>query len=294
MSLCPPQVIYSGRKLYKTLHLHSSTRNSWRNQWLRLVTQPRNLFWRGSHWRLSNGWKLIQSTSKNLNKFVSGGPWHFRPHSGCATGCGRSKKTAIVRYSMRRGCAARHTTKGATGQLYHPKFSTTSYKHFASTWKYQLIAAYACAGGWIVEKSTFSQSSWCAVLRDSIRWNDWSWQWFPVTLASSTDCICSLSWQGTHGNRRSLGRSSVLYSYLHSHRCSHYLWKIGKWLLGTRHGVDEMQNCANGRCNGGGRIRNDVVALIKQIAPEVVSIHCVIHREALVAKKLGNEEDITK
>jgi len=55
-----------------------------------------------------------------------------------------------------------------------------------------------------------------------------------------------------------------------------------------------MQNCANGRCNGGGRIRNDVVALIKQIAPEVVSIHCVIHREALVAKKLGNEEDITK
>jgi len=37
-------------------------------------------------------------------------------------------------------------------------------------------------------------------------------------------------------------------------------------------------------------IRNDVVALIKQVAPEVVSIHCVIHREALVAKKLGNEE----
>jgi len=38
-------------------------------------------------------------------------------------------------------------------------------------------------------------------------------------------------------------------------------------------------------------IRNDVVALIKQVAPEVVSIHCVINREALVAKKLGNEEE---
>jgi len=40
-------------------------------------------------------------------------------------------------------------------------------------------------------------------------------------------------------------------------------------------------------------IRNDVVALIKQVAPEVVSIHSDIHREALVAKKLGNEEEIT-
>jgi len=40
-------------------------------------------------------------------------------------------------------------------------------------------------------------------------------------------------------------------------------------------------------------IRNDVVALIKQVAPELVSIHCVIHREALVVKKLGNEEEIT-
>ena len=51
-----------------------------------------------------------------------------------------------------------------------------------------------------------------------------------------------------------------------------------------------MENCAHGRCKGDGRIRNDGVALIKQVAPEVVSIHCVIHREALVAKKLGNEE----
>jgi len=57
--------------------------------------------------------------------------------------------------------------------------------------------------------------------------------------------------------------------------------------------VVEMQKCAHGRCKGGGRIRNDVVALIKQVAPEIVSIHCVIHREASVAKKLGNEEKIT-
>ena len=28
-----------------------------------------------------------------------------------------------------------------------------------------------------------------------------------------------------------------------------------------------------------------VVALIKQVAPEVVSVHCILHREALVAKK---------
>jgi len=52
--------------------------------------------------------------------------------------------------------------------------------------------------------------------------------------------------------------------------------------------VVEIQNCAHGRCNGDGRIRNDV-ALIKQVAPEVVSIRCVIHCEALVAKKLDNE-----
>jgi len=51
-----------------------------------------------------------------------------------------------------------------------------------------------------------------------------------------------------------------------------------------------MQNCVHRRCKGDGRIRNDVAALMKQVAPEVVSIHCVIHREALVAKKLGKEE----
>ena len=39
-----------------------------------------------------------------------------------------------------------------------------------------------------------------------------------------------------------------------------------------------MQKCAHGRRKGDGRIRNDVVALIKQVAPEVVSIHCVILR----------------
>ena len=38
------------------------------------------------------------------------------------------------------------------------------------------------------------------------------------------------------------------------------------------------------------RVRSGVVALIKQVAPEVVSIHCILHREALVAKKLANEE----
>ena len=37
-------------------------------------------------------------------------------------------------------------------------------------------------------------------------------------------------------------------------------------------------------------VRDRVVALIKQVAPEVVSIHCILHREALVAKKLANEE----
>ena len=37
-------------------------------------------------------------------------------------------------------------------------------------------------------------------------------------------------------------------------------------------------------------VRSGVVALIKQVASEVVSIHCILHREALVAKKLANEE----
>ena len=38
-------------------------------------------------------------------------------------------------------------------------------------------------------------------------------------------------------------------------------------------------------------IRSGAVALIKQVAPEVVSIHCILHREALVAKKLVNEKN---
>ena len=38
------------------------------------------------------------------------------------------------------------------------------------------------------------------------------------------------------------------------------------------------------------RVRNRVVALIKQVAPEVVNIHCIIHHKTLVAKKLVNEE----
>ena len=37
-------------------------------------------------------------------------------------------------------------------------------------------------------------------------------------------------------------------------------------------------------------VRNGVVALIKQASPEVVSIHCILHREALIAKKHVNEE----
>ena len=37
-------------------------------------------------------------------------------------------------------------------------------------------------------------------------------------------------------------------------------------------------------------VRSGVVALIKQVAPEVVSIHCILYHEALVVKKLANEE----
>jgi len=200
---------------------------------------------------------------------------------------------------MQRGCVARPTTKGATGKLHHPKFSKTclvvGYKLQTFRLHLEISAGCgpACASGWIIVKSTVSQSSWCTLLRDSIRLNDWSWQWFTVTLARPTDCICSLSWQGTLGNRRSLGRSSVLYSYWQSHHCSQYLWKIGKWPFGIRCGVVEVQNCAHWGCKGVGRIRNDVVAPIKQVASEVVSIPCVIHCEVLVAKKLGNEEEIT-
>ena len=36
---------------------------------------------------------------------------------------------------------------------------------------------------------------------------------------------------------------------------------------------------------------NVVVALIKQVASEIVSIQCVINREALEDKKLGNKEN---
>ena len=37
-------------------------------------------------------------------------------------------------------------------------------------------------------------------------------------------------------------------------------------------------------------VRNGVVAFIKQVAPEIVNIHCTIHCEALVAKKIINQE----
>ena len=35
-----------------------------------------------SHWHPSNSWKLTENTSRNLSKFISGGPW---PYSGCVT-----------------------------------------------------------------------------------------------------------------------------------------------------------------------------------------------------------------
>ena len=37
-------------------------------------------------------------------------------------------------------------------------------------------------------------------------------------------------------------------------------------------------------------VHSGVVALLKQAAPDFVSIYCILHREALVAKKLANEE----
>jgi len=84
-----------------------------------------------------------------------------------------------------------------------------------------------CGNGWIIERNVLSQSSWCALLHDSIRWKDWSSQWLPVTLASSIDFICSLTWQGTHENLWPLGLS-VLSFYWHRHQCSQYLCKIGR------------------------------------------------------------------
>ena len=38
------------------------------------------------------------------------------------------------------------------------------------------------------------------------------------------------------------------------------------------------------------KVHNRVVALIKQVASEVVNIHCIIHCKALVAKKLVSQE----
>ena len=37
-------------------------------------------------------------------------------------------------------------------------------------------------------------------------------------------------------------------------------------------------------------VRNGVVALIKQVVPQVVNVHCIIHTKALVAKNLVNQE----
>ena len=73
--------------------------------------------------------------------------------------------------------------QGATGQLHHPKFSktcqvlgTTSYNHFALPLKISAGRGPVCGNGWIIERNAFSQSSWCALLRYSIRWKDWSYQ----------------------------------------------------------------------------------------------------------------------
>jgi len=73
--------------------------------------------------------------------------------------------------------------QGATGQLHHPKFSktcqvlgTTSYNHFALPLKISAGRGPVCGNGWIIERNAFSQSSWCALFRYSIRWKDWSYQ----------------------------------------------------------------------------------------------------------------------
>jgi len=103
--------------------------------------------------------------------------------------------------------------RGTTRQLHHPKFSktclvvgtTTSYNHIPPL-KVSTGCVPVCSNSWIIERNTFSQFLWCTLLRDSIQWwKDWSYQWFPVTLTSSTDRMCSLSWQGTHDSRQTLG-----------------------------------------------------------------------------------------
>jgi len=117
-------------------------------------------------------------------------------------------------------------------------------------------------------KILFSQASWFALLQNSIRWNDWSYH------TSSTDCICSLSWQRTQESRWSL---SVLSSYWHRHYWSQYLWKIRQLLFRTRCDVVEMQACVHRRCRGDGRHSKWRCCAHKAIAPEAVGIHFAMH-----------------
>jgi len=61
----------------------------------------------------------------------------------------------------------------------------------------------------------------------------------------------------------------------------------------SEHGVTLLK-CTTGFIDGARAmvgIQNGIVALIKQVAQEVVNIHCVINRRALEDKKLGNEEN---
>jgi len=54
-----------------------------------------------------------------------------------------------------------------------------------------------CGNGRIIERNIVANLRDARCLASS-RWKDWSYQWFPVRLASSIDFICWLSWQGTH------------------------------------------------------------------------------------------------
>ena len=64
----------------------------------------------------------------------------------------------------------------------------------------------------------------------------------------------------------------------------------GKLLFETWIGWSKFKAVSTDGTRIGVRILYKVVTFIKQVAPEVVSIHCMIHCEALVAKKFVNEE----
>ena len=292
------KVIYSGRKRYKILHLHSSTRNSLRNQWLRPVAQQK--IWSGG--AVTDVFLTVENWSnapvKILASLFLGAHGFFGLILAAPLAAAEVKKLPLSDIPCKGDVQPDPQPRGQPDNCTTRSFQKhvwllgASYKHFGSTWKYQLVAALRALVAGLLLKVLLAN------LRDAPCF------WFNSIkrlilamihryIGKATDCIWSLSWQGTLGNRRSLGRSSVLYSYWQSHHCSQHLWKIGKWLFGIRCGVVEMQNCAHWGCKGVGRIRNDVVAPIKQVASEVVSIYCVMHCEVLVAKKLGIEEEIT-